>query len=194
MTLLPSLAENTPCVANVGEASTLYGVAAVSVETRVARVAMVAVVDVDELVSFRTGGEALSGWRTWCSGVVFPARWWPWCSGLADRCCTGRGSSLLMGGASDKLGAGCILCSALTYKQMRRNPMIDGNPAANQFHPCVSAMLNKIRPRSMHPRHPMPKICPACACQQRLRGITGRRRKWGSGVSGGGGREQAMPR
>ena len=61
-------------MAKVGETSTLYGVATVSVEARIARVAIVAGVAIDELVSFRTGGKALSGCRIWRSGFVFPAR------------------------------------------------------------------------------------------------------------------------
>jgi hypothetical protein len=78
----------------------------VSSVARVAAVKTVAAVDIDELVSLRTGGEVPSDCETWSWGMALG---WTCFSGLADKCDTGRGWSLSLGGASAKLGAGCIL-------------------------------------------------------------------------------------
>jgi hypothetical protein len=73
----------------------------VSLEVTVATVEVVAVVDVDEMVSFLTGGEADPVWRSCSPGEDCD-------SGLAGRLEPFRDSSSL-GGASARLGAGCIL-------------------------------------------------------------------------------------
>jgi hypothetical protein len=56
------------------EATLLYGESGVSSVTRVAAVTAVAAVDIDELVSFRAGGEVPSD-ETWFSGIVFEPAW-----------------------------------------------------------------------------------------------------------------------
>jgi hypothetical protein len=67
----------------------------------VATVEVVSVVEVDEMVSFLTGGEADPMWRSCDPGDGCD-------SGLAGRLDPFRDSSFL-GGASVRLGAGCIL-------------------------------------------------------------------------------------
>jgi hypothetical protein len=107
------------------EATLLYGVPGVSSVPSVAEVTRVAAVDIDELVSFRTGGEAPSGCRTWSSEMAFKARWWV--SGLAGKRDTGRKSSVLLGEASVKLETGCILRLPVVQNLKRmQNPIIDG--------------------------------------------------------------------
>jgi hypothetical protein len=91
----------------------------------VAEVMAVAAVDIDELVSFRTGGEAPSGCKPCSSCVVFVA---VRLSGLGEmRRCTERGSSLLLGDAPANLMVECILwlARAEISTQMQQNPMVD---------------------------------------------------------------------
>jgi len=92
----------------------LRAVAVVSLDVTVASVEVVAVVEVDEMVSFLTGGEADPLWRSCSCG------WPPWggadCdSGLpvAGRLEPFRDSSLF-GGASDRLGAEGILSTLVS--------------------------------------------------------------------------------
>jgi len=93
---VPSLTEKMPCEGNVGEEPTLYEVPEVSPEVMVEPLAAVSAVEVEDVVSFRRGGESAG---VWWSGrpepgdvVLFPE----------------RSSSLRFGGASSRLGAGCI--------------------------------------------------------------------------------------
>jgi hypothetical protein len=82
--------------------SILRAVAVVSLDVIVATVeVVVAVVEVDEMVSFLTGGEADPLWPSCSPGDDCD-------SGLAARLEPFRDSSLL-GGASARPGAGCIL-------------------------------------------------------------------------------------
>lgn len=61
----------------------------VSPDVMVAAVALVAVVEMDEVVSFRMGGDADGVWRPTSPGLI--------------------GLWSVLGGASARLGAGCIL-------------------------------------------------------------------------------------
>ena len=93
--------------AKVGDEATLlglYGVPGVSSVARVSELVRVAVVDTDELVSLREGGDP-SDCRTWFSWM--PVSGTAWFLGLsAGRREAGRESSVLLGSASVKVEAG----------------------------------------------------------------------------------------
>ena len=112
------------------EATLLYGVPGVSSVPSVVEFPRVAAVDIDELVSFRTGGEAPSGCRALSSEMAFRVRW---ASGLAGKRDTGRKLSLLLGEASVKLEAGCILRLQVVQSFRRmQNPIVDGKSSSSK--------------------------------------------------------------
>lgn len=104
-TSLPSLTENTPWVAKLGEfGSALYAVAADSVEISVASDdATVALVDVEDEVSFLmgTGLAFRSGsgpWLPWVPFGAWPAWWFGAGTGVWDRCVWWFGVASAAGG------------------------------------------------------------------------------------------------
>jgi hypothetical protein len=140
----------------------------------------------EELVSLRRGGEASgSAWLAWSAEGGAATTEGRWLSEVVCMCERGRRSSLLLGGASARLGAGSILwpTHALGNGQTEHNPIINDTDRASQLRTSQSKgrRLQRCLDAGDRPRTRLwraENLCPAEPGPKRVAGIDPHKRAW----------------